>query len=183
MKKILSITTLMIMTVISMAQSLQKPEYVGQIGLINADSTVTILKKEKATMGGKASALSYVPVPGASLFGKSKAVASLDGKTSETVIEHNSFSLVLRGETNSTDPNDFIGVVRLEVKKKKRELEIGSMSALGGVKTNVRQNTVAWEAHKYGDDCYLITFSDLEPGEYGITLGGDIMNISTFSVR
>lgn len=183
MKNLLFTICVMAISLCCFAQSLTKPDYVGQIGLINPDSTITLLPKEQSSMGGKANALSHIPVPGISLFGKSKATISLNGKNSGTVMESRSFSLILRGPDNKTAPEEIISVFTFDVKKKKREHEIASFSAIGGYESNIRQNSIPWEAHKYGEDCYIITFKDLEPGEYGITLAGDIINVCTFSIK
>ena len=164
------------------AQSLTTPEYVGQIGLIKSDSTIVLLKRENSGMGAKSSPTAYIPVVG-TFLSKTKSMISLKGATSETVISEPTFSLVLRGENNNQDPTSFICVFTLNVKKKKRELVIGNVSLLSGMNINTKINNVEWEAHRYGKDCYIISFKDMKPGEYGIALGGDIYNITTFSVK
>lgn len=172
-------------TMVSMggyAQSLTTPEYVGQIGLIKSDSTIVLLKRENGGMGAKTSPTAYIPVAG-TFLSKTKSMISLKGAASETVINEPTFSLVLRGENNNQDPASFLSVFTLTVKKKKRELVTGDMSLLGGMNINTKINNVEWEAHRYGKDCYIISFKDMKPGEYGIALGGDIYNITTFSVK
>lgn len=164
------------------AQSLTTPEYVGQIGLIKSDSTIVLLKRENSGMGAKSSPTAYIPVVG-TFLSKTKSMISLKGATSETVISEPTFSLVLRGENNNQDPTSFICVFTLNVKKKKRELVIGDVSLLSGMNINTKINNVEWEAHRYGKDCYIISFKDMKPGEYGIALGGDLYNITTFSVK
>ena len=164
------------------AQSLTTPEYVGQIGLIKSDSTIVLLKRENSGMGAKSSPTAYIPVVG-TFLSKTKSMISLKGATSETVISEPTFSLVLRGENNNQDPTSFICVFTLNVKKKKRELVIGNVSLLSGMNINTKINNVEWEAHRYGKDYYIISFKDMKPGEYGIALGGDIYNITTFSVK
>lgn len=163
------------------AQSLVTPEYIGQVGLIKSDSTIVLLKRENAGMGAKTSPAAYIPVAG--LFSKTKSLISYKGAASETVIDEPAFSLVLRAEHNNQDPASFISVFTLTVKKKKRELVLGDVSLVGGMNFNTKINNVEWEARRYGKDCYIISFKDMKPGEYGIAIGGDWYNAATFSVK
>ena len=57
--------------VCAQSQSLE-PEYVGQVAVVNADSTTTLLDKETTTLKSKSSKWGFVPVAGSSLLDKSK---------------------------------------------------------------------------------------------------------------
>ena len=50
-----------------------EPEYKGQVAVINADSTTTLLQKETGEHKAKSSAFALVPIPGASLLDRTKA--------------------------------------------------------------------------------------------------------------
>ena len=73
MKKLFATFTLAILTIVGYAQSQNlEPEYVGQVAVVNADSTTTLLDKEITTLKSKSSMWGLVPVPGSSLLDKSK---------------------------------------------------------------------------------------------------------------
>ena len=66
MKKIILTTAVMMaMTVSCFAQSKNiEPEYIGQVAILNADSSTELLQKETASMKVKSSKWGMLPIPG-----------------------------------------------------------------------------------------------------------------------
>ena len=65
MKKLFFTAVLMAMTVICFAQSKNiVPEYVGQVAILNPDSTLTVVTKEAGSIKTKSSKWGMIPIPG-----------------------------------------------------------------------------------------------------------------------
>ena len=116
MKKIILTTAVMMaMTVSCFAQSKNiEPEYIGQVVILNADSTTVLLQKEAASMKTKSSNWGLLPIP-------------------------------------------------------------------GGMDATMNYSNVPFVAKKYGNNCYIITIENAEPGEYAVNT--DFSQMSTFSVK
>ena len=66
MKKIIFTLVVTMVAGIALAQSKNiEPEYIGQVVILNADSTTTLLQKETAKMKAKSSKWGMLPIPGA----------------------------------------------------------------------------------------------------------------------
>lgn len=70
----------------SMAQGIQEPEYIGQVALVQSDSSQVVLVKEEAEMKTKTSGFGYIPIPGSSLLDKGKTFLRVKGDTSPNKI-------------------------------------------------------------------------------------------------
>ena len=85
-KLVISIVSVMV-AMSTFAQSKNfEPEYIGQVVVINADSTTTLLQKEQAAMKTSSSKFGYIPIPGSGLLDKSKVNLTVKGAESKTIL-------------------------------------------------------------------------------------------------
>ena len=163
MKKIFFTLVVMMVAGIALAQSKSiEPEYIGQVVILNTDSTTTLLQKETAKMKAKSSKwgmLSEAPVK----------------------VKAGPLTLVIKTGNNEKDPKEVFGVWKLEVEKKARTFLMAEAGFLSGVTATTNYNNVPFVAKKYGESCYIIFFDNIEPGEYAVNT--DFANLSTFSVQ
>ena len=158
-----------------------EPEYKGQVAVINADSTTTLLQKETGEHKAKSSAFALVPIPGASLLDRTKAYLTVKGAESPNKISSKKFSLIIRVKDNSEEPKNAFGIFKFETKKKERRFKMADIGfASASATTNF--TTVDYEAKKFGSSSYLVTLNDLPAGEYGVVANG-FDSIATFSVK
>ena len=183
MKKLIFSITALVLTASVHAQqvTVQEPEYKGQVAVINADSTTTLLQKENGVHKAKSSAFSLVPIPGASLLDRTKAYLTVKGAESPNKISSKKFSLIIRVKDNSEEPKNAFGIFKFETKKKERRFKMADIG-FGSASATTNFTTVDYEAKKYGSSSYLVTLHDLPAGEYGVVANG-FDSISTFSVK
>lgn len=159
-----------------------EPEYKGQVAVINADSTTTLLQKETGEHKAKSSAFALVPIPGASLLDRTKAYLTVKGAESPNKISSKKFSLIIRVKDNSEEPKNAFGIFKFETKKKKERRFKMADIGFGSASATTNFTTVDYEAKKYGSSSYLVTLHDLPAGEYGVVANG-FDSIATFSVK
>ncbi len=113
--------------------------------------------------------------------GHSSYVYKADGKNAR---------LLIKGESNETDPMDSYRIVRFNASKKERRIQwIEFESSLLGTNETKKAGFVQFEGHKYGNQSYLLTIpaSELEKGEYGIfymsIITATAIPVGTFSVQ
>lgn len=159
-----------------------EPEYIGQVAIINADSTIMLLQKETTEMKTKTSKWGMLPVPGAGALDKSKVNLIVKGASSPTKLSKGSVTLIVKVTDNNVDPKQAFGIFKFEVKKKNRQYLLAEAGLISGMKATTSFNTVESNVKKYGSNCYLVTIENLEAGEYGITTG-DFTNVATISVE
>jgi hypothetical protein len=107
-------------------------------------------------------------------IGKVKATLVVDGKSSPVKIasQEKSFFVCNYG-SNDILPSKIIQILKFEVKKRTREYLVSSASNVSGQTESNKFSFVKFKARKYGEQSYLIEFNNLEPGEYGFSIGGD----------
>lgn len=183
MKKYLLSLVLLFTMSSAIAQSEKlEPEFIGQVVVVNADSTITLLQKEATQMKTSSSKFGYIPLPGTSLLDKSKVNMVVKGKESQTKLKKGRLTFIVRTGSNNVDPKDVFGVFQFEVKKKNRQYELAEAGLLSGVKSTTTFNTVPTLVKKYGTDSYLVVIEDAQPGQYAFTTT-DISHVSTFGVE
>lgn len=158
-----------------------EPEYKGQVAVINADSTTTLLQKETGEHKAKSSAFALVPIPGASLLDRTKAYLTVKGAESPNKISSKKFSLIIRVKDNSEEPKNAFGIFKFETKKKERRFKMADIG-FGSASATTNFTTVDYEAKKFGSSSYLVTLNDLPAGEYGVVANG-FDSIATFSMK
>ena len=159
-----------------------EPEFIGQVIVVNADSTTILLQKEQASMKASSTSFGLIPIPGSGLLDKSKVNLIVKGAESKTVLPKGRVTFIIKTGDNNKDPKDVFGIFQFEVKKKKRQYQLAEAGMLSGIKSTMTFNTVPSEAKKYGEDSYLVVIENIEPGQYAITTT-DISHVSTFGVK
>lgn len=163
------------------AQNFKEPEYIGQVGVMNADSTVTLLPTEKTEMKAKTNGLIYIPVAG-SFLGKGQSFLIVKGATSQTTVPSSNLQLVVRVDNNGVVPSKKIGFVKFEVKKKERRYLMAEAGMFTGTTAKTSYDGLKFKATKIGNSSYLVTFDDVKPGEYALVTE-DLSEVATFSVK
>lgn len=102
----------------------------------------------------------------------------------------NNIRLIIKGENNEKDPMDSYRIVKFNTSKKERRIQwIEFESSLIGSEETKKAGFVQFEAHKYGNQSYLLTIpaSEIEKGEYGIfymsIITAAAIPVGTFSVK
>lgn len=165
---------------------MQEPEFAEQIALLTSDTTSVILERENGYIKTKAGASLYLTG-----IGKIKSRITIDGiKSISKITGSKNTKLIVKAEDNKTDPKSFINVFKFDIyKNKERRYQLAEVGTLSATKTN-NLSSVDFDAKKYGEASYLLSLSDLTPGEYGILLGDpnkentkNSMKITTFTVE
>ncbi len=181
-KRIFTTLIMMVMTVVCLAQSKNlEPEYIGQVVVVNADSTTMLLKKEAVTMKTKTSKWGMIPIPGSSLLDKAKTLLTLKGKAAPVTLPKGTVTLIVRAESHDKEPRKVFGVMKLDVGKKNRTFLMGESSFVSGTDMTMNYSNVAFVAKKYGESSYMVVIEDMEPGEYAVNM--DFSQMATFSVK
>lgn len=182
MKKLFATFALAILAAAGHAQSQNlEPEYIGQVVVVNADSTTTMLQKEPTKIKTKSSMFGMIPVPGTALLDKSKCNLTVKGTESPTKLKGGRLTFIVRVEKNDVDPKTAFGVLHFEVKKKTREFLMAQAGMLSGIESTTNFTNVETKVEKYGSHSYKVTIENVKPGQYGIMT--DFTNISTFGVE
>ena len=182
MKRLMISIVMMFVTVLLFGQiTAPEPEYVGQVVVLNADGTTTLLQKETASIKTKSSKWGMIPVPGSGLLDKAKVKLTLKGKESPISVQSGTVTLIVRAASNETDPRQVFGIMKLDVEKKARTFPMGDYSLMGGSNATLSYSNVAFTAEKYGNSSYVVTIDNAEAGEYAVNT--DFSQMSTFSVK
>ena len=98
--------------------------------------------------------------------------------------------LLIKAESNETDPMDCYRIVRFNASKKERRIQWMEIEpALIGSEDAQKAGYVQFTGHKYGTQSYLLTIpaSELKEGEYGIVFmsiaTAMAVPVGTFSVK
>ena len=112
------------------------------------------------------------------------------GSSTFTVQGGQDVRLLIKGESNETDPLDTYRVVRFTASKKERRIQwMEFESSLLGTDDIRKAGFVSFSGHKYGQQSYLLTIpaSELEKGEYGVfymsIITATAIPVGTFSVK
>ena len=94
------------------------------------------------------------------------------GKSSYVVKDaENGIRLLVKGESNETDPLDAYRIVRFSKSKKERRIQwMEFSSSLLGTSEAEKGGYVSFSGHKYGEQSYLLEIpaSETSQGEYGV---------------
>lgn len=138
----------------------------------------------------------------ASVGSAANAVSGLAGSEGMDIVfqgPHSAYSvqadggdirLLIKGESNETDPMDSYRIVRFTSSKKDRRIQwMEFQPALLGSSETTEAGYVNFAGHKYGEQSYLLTIPavEVEEGEYGIFFMNIItamaIPVGTFSVK
>lgn len=161
-----------------------EPEFSDQAYLLTSNSTYVKLPRENASIKTKAGASLYLVG-----IGKVKSRVTLDTPSSSVSTPAGKVQIVIKADNNNTDPESFISAFQFEIKGKQRRAQIGETGTLSATKSNSLAQ-ISFEAKKYGESSYLIEFDNLQPGEYGLSIGDpdadnkkNDFKVTTFSVK
>lgn len=165
--------------------TVEEPEFAEETLLLTSNTKGEKLNRENGTVKSKAGASLYLTG-----IGKVKTRLTLQGAQSTSKAKGASTTkLIIKAVNNTTDPNSFISIFKFEVKGKERRAQLAESGTFSGSKSN-SLGQIEFQAKKYGTSSYLIVIENLEPGEYGISLGDpdklnekNSMKITTFSVK
>lgn len=181
MKKVILSMMVSLFALGANAGNVVEPEYNGQVAIVNADSTTTLLATEESEIKAKSNHLGYVPVAGMFL-GKGLSYVVVKGKEASTKVASKDVTLIVRVKNHDDNPVSTVGVVKYESKKKERRWLMSESGLLSGTSVKTIVGNVKFEAKKYGKSSYLITVKGLEAGEYGVYVSA-VESASTFSVQ
>ena len=186
MKRIVLCIAVFISALCVNAQSkLQEADFVGNVRVLNADSTTLNLDKLATQVKSKAT--------GSKIWlgvGSTKSFIEVPGKASSIVFEKDTpMKLVVRGSDNNLDPTSVVSIFQYIIKGGDRRAVFGKINNLfGNSESGLKK--ISFEGKKFGKNSYIIEFTVSEPGEYGImvnnpTLENESSNIVvySFSVR
>lgn len=151
-----------------------EPEFSGTI--VFADTTSSGKNLETATMAVKTKGNASLYITG---IGKATSFGVVKGKSSACVLQAQpTLHFVYRAESNSINPKDVIQLVRFTHSKDgNRVMPIVSATTFSSTSNEVVY--LDFVAKKYGKSSYLVSVTDLPPGEYGFSLGKE----STYTVH
>ncbi len=182
MKKILLSAVMVAMSIICFAQSANiEPEYIGQVVIVNSDSTTTLLQKEEVKMKTKSTKFGLIPVPGSGFLDKTKAKYVIKGKEAPVSVKAGRITLIVKAANNEEEPRKVFGIMKFDVEKKERTYLMAEGGVMSGTNFTMNFSNVPFVTKKYGKNCYLVVIENAEPGEYAVNT--DFSNMSTFSVK
>ena len=130
MKKIFSILAIAFFACTTiMAQGIKEPDFLGEVVILNPDSTTTKLFQEQASIKAGGGLGSMVP-----MIGSIKSYMIVKGKEAKTRLSanNNPIQLIVRCSNNEKDPSSIISLVKFEEKKKERRAFMGKTSLFHG---------------------------------------------------
>ncbi|MCI6702954.1 MAG: hypothetical protein PUK16_03855 [Prevotellaceae bacterium] len=161
-----------------------EPEFADQTYLLTSNTTYEMLPRETGIVKTKAGASLYLTG-----IGKVKTRLTLSGPAAKVSVPHGPVRLIIKAANNETDPASFINIFAFEVKGKERRALLAEAGTLSATKSK-SLGQIDYNAKKYGKSSYYLVIDNLEPGEYGISLGDpdkqnekNDMRVTTFSVK
>ncbi len=167
-KQIIFTIICLTLTLFTKAQEITvpEPEFEGEIifvlnnKAVELDATTTFMKKGQSVgrmMTG---------------IGKSKARLVAKGSTSTAKIEQrDKLYFIYNNGSNAVKPTKIIQLLKFKQTNKTREYLVSSASNVSGQTETGVLDLIKFKAKKYGDSSYLISVSNLSPGEYAFFLG------------
>ena len=148
----------------SSAQSkLKEADFIGNVRILNADSTTSNLERMNVQLKTKAT--------GSKIWwgiGSSKAFIEVPGKNANTKLSSgNDVKFIVRVADNNLDPMSIVSIFQYTIKGKNRRAQFGKVNNASGNST-AGLKRLDFEGEKFGEHSYIITLTNKEPGEYGI---------------
>lgn len=157
-----------------------EPEYVGNVVALTSDTTCVLLPIEDTKETARQSAASYIPVYG--LFAKSKVSAVFAGPASAVTLHTGTLRLIYRAKRQDINPLKYLGVSKLDVKRKSRQKTLASGNIFGVEADYAGKER--YRVEKYGEHSFLVTLENVAPGQYCISSDNEnCMSYSTFGVK
>ena len=143
---------------IANGQSIPEPDFKNSIGLVN-ENTLRSLERLSPTYVSKVKGLGY---------GGADLLFMVDGAASNVRINGSAPQFVFKASDEDTDPSLIVKLLKVEVKKNKRQVKQGNVSMVGT--TAASENVIPLSYKKIKPGVYLITLQNasLEKGEYAL---------------
>lgn len=177
---ILLLSAILSSTIATAQVRVAEPEYIGNVAALTSDSTSVLLPIEDTKETARQSAASYIPVYG--LFAKSKVSAVFTGPASAVTLRKGTVRLIFRAKRQDVNPLKYLGISKLDVKRKSRQKTLASGNILGIEADFADKEKCSVE--KYGKQSFLVTLENVAPGQYCISTDDENgMSYSTFGVK
>ncbi len=163
------------------AQTLE-PEFEGEVVAVFPDGSASKLEKHNVRI--KTGAGVYIAGFAAA---KQKTKVVIDGSSANVRMDGSQpIELIVRAKDNKADPMSIVRVFRMKATPKNRSAVIAAVGTF-----NVQSNTMEYlpfEAKKYGESSYRLTFATRPTGEYGVIVSNPnnvdekMVIVSTFAI-
>lgn len=156
-----------------------EPEYTNTIVYVDNNNETTLLERQ-TPLSKVVNSQSLLLVG----VGKTKTIDFVNGEKSPVRIpKSDTLNFIVSVKDNSDNPLDIVGVVKLEIDKKRhnRFVEVIMTDQFQGPKIN-EASKVSFQAVKYQSHSYLVTIVNPEPGEYMFTLRDGRLAAQMFGV-
>lgn len=183
-KKFLYLTALMAVMLgggNAMAQSLE-PDFEGEVVGVYPDGTTKRLEKQNTRIktGGSVYVAGFA-------VNKTKTKVLIEGGAAGVRFRSDEpLQLIARAKDNNSDPMSIVRVFRMKSNKKQRSAVIAAAGTFNT--TSYDMEYLPFEAKKYGESSYLLTFEQRPAGEYGVIISNPnnvdekMVIVSTFGI-
>lgn len=183
-KKFLYLTALMAVMLgggNAMAQSLE-PDFEGEVVGVYPDGTTKRLEKQNTRIktGGSVYVAGFA-------VNKTKTKVLIEGGAASVRFRSDEpLQLIARAKDNNSDPMSIVRVFRMKSNKKQRSAVIAAAGTFNTTSNDMEY--LPFEAKKYGESSYLLTFEQRPAGEYGIIISNPnnvdekMVIVSTFGI-
>ena len=183
-KKFLYLTALMAVMLgggNAMAQSLE-PDFEGEVVGVYPDGTTKRLEKQNTRLktGGSVYVAGFA-------VNKTKTKVLIEGGAAGVRFRSDEpLQLIARAKDNNSDPMSIVRVFRMKSNKKQRSAVIAAAGTFNTTSNDMEY--LPFEAKKYGESSYLLTFEQRPAGEYGVIISNPnnvdekMVIVSTFGI-
>ncbi|WP_297807950.1 hypothetical protein [uncultured Alistipes sp.] len=183
-KKFLYLTALMAVMLgggNAMAQSLE-PDFEGEVVGVYPDGTTKRLEKQNTRIktGGSVYVAGFA-------VNKTKTKVLIEGGAAGVRFRSDEpLQLIARAKDNNSDPMSIVRVFRMKSNKKQRSAVIAAAGTFNTTSNDMEY--LPFEAKKYGESSYLLTFEQRPAGEYGVIISNPnnvdekMVIVSTFGI-
>ncbi|WP_300897604.1 hypothetical protein [uncultured Alistipes sp.] len=183
-KKFLYLTALMAVMLgggNAMAQSLE-PDFEGEVVGVYPDGTTKRLEKQNTRIktGGSVYVAGFA-------VNKTKTKVLIEGGAASVRFRSDEpLQLIARAKDNNSDPMSIVRVFKMKSNKKQRSAVIAAAGTFNTTSNDMEY--LPFEAKKYGESSYLLTFEQRPAGEYGVIISNPnnvdekMVIVSTFGI-
>ena len=183
-KKFLYLTALMAVMLgggNAMAQSLE-PDFEGEVVGVYPDGTTKRLEKQNTRIktGGSVYVAGFA-------VNKTKTKVLIEGGAAGVRFRSvEPLQLIARATDNYSDPMSIVRVFKMQSNKKQRSAVIAAAGTFNTTSNDMEY--LPFEAKKYGESSYLLTFEQRPAGEYGVIISNPnnvdekMVIVSTFGI-
>ncbi len=183
-KKFLYLTALMAVMLgggNAVAQSLE-PDFEGEVVGVYPDGTTKRLEKQNTRIktGGSVYVAGFA-------VNKTKTKVLIEGGAASVRFRSDEpLQLIARAKDNNSDPMSIVRVFKMKSNKKQRSAVIAAAGTFNTTSNDMEY--LPFEAKKYGESSYLLTFEQRPAGEYGVIISNPnnvdekMVIVSTFGI-